>query len=242
MFNFIVKKNIKLQFSDEKPIIYELIKRNRKTISMRVTENGLTVNAPLLMSQNRINELLKTKQKWIEKKILLVSSVPQKLVIKNKEKFKFLGKQIEIILIKSDSLNIIWGKNNALFFYSKNVDCQESLKDNFKNWIKNRALEYFNQRVKEISKEHDLSPRAVFLSNAKTRWGTCNSKSEVRLNWRLIQASPSVIDYVICHELAHLKFMNHSDQFWAEVEKLCPKFKADEKFLKERGLELYSID
>ena len=63
MFNFIVKKNIKLQFSDEKPIIYELIKRNRKTISMRVTENGLTVNAPLLMSQNRINELLKTKQK-----------------------------------------------------------------------------------------------------------------------------------------------------------------------------------
>ena len=96
--------------------------------------------------------------------------------------------------------------------------------------------------MKEISKEHDLSPRAVFLSNAKTRWGTCNSKSEVRLNWRLIQASPSVIDYVICHELAHLKFMNHSDQFWAEVEKLCPKFKADEKFLKERGLELYSID
>ena len=71
MFNFIIKKNIKLQFSDEKPITYELIKSNRKTISMRVTENGLTVNAPLLMSQNRINELLKKNKSGLKKKFHL---------------------------------------------------------------------------------------------------------------------------------------------------------------------------
>ena len=72
MFNFNVKKNIKLQFSDDKSIEYQLVKKNRKTISMKVTENGLTVNAPLFMTQNRINELLKTKQKWIEKKTIAI--------------------------------------------------------------------------------------------------------------------------------------------------------------------------
>ena len=242
MFNFNVKKNIKLQFSDDKSIEYQLVKKNRKTISMKVTENGLTVNAPLFMTQNRINELLKTKQKWIEKKLSLLLSVPKKFVIKNKNKFKLLGKDIEIFLIKSETLNIILEKDNSIFYYSNSTDDQDKLRVNFKIWIKNKALKYFKLRVKKISMGHDLLPNSVLLSNAKTRWGTCNSKGNLRLNWRLIQTNPTVIDYVICHELAHLKFMNHSNQFWAEVEKLCPNFKVEEKFLKEKGFELYSID
>jgi predicted metal-dependent hydrolase len=65
-------------------------------------------------------------------------------------------------------------------------------------------------------------PRDVMISSAMARWGSCNSRHEVRLAWRLAKAPPELADYVICHELAHLRHMNHSAAFWAEVERQCP--------------------
>ena len=62
------------------------------------------------------------------------------------------------------------------------------------------------------------------LSSANSRWGSCNSRREVRLAWRLVKARPALVDYVVCHELAHLRHMNHSRDFWAEVGRLCPDY------------------
>jgi len=70
----------------------------------------------------------------------------------------------------------------------------------------------------------------------------CNHKKEIRLNWRLIQSSPFIIDYVICHELSHLKYMNHSKQFWGLVEEIFPQYKDAQKQLKLTGLLLYQLD
>ena len=64
------------------------------------------------------------------------------------------------------------------------------------------------------------------MPGARTRWGSCNTRREIRLAWRLAKAPPRLVDYVICHELAHLRHMNHSRAFWAEVERLCPGHRA----------------
>ena len=112
----------------------------------------------------------------------------------------------------------------------------------FIKWLKEIALDYFSQRAYEISKLYAIPSNSILLSNAKSRWGTCNSKTEVRINWRLIQADPYVIDYVICHEFAHLTHMNHSRNFWNLVEKLCPNYKLAENYLKNKGFNLYLID
>jgi predicted metal-dependent hydrolase len=65
----------------------------------------------------------------------------------------------------------------------------------------------------------------VLISPALTRWGSCNTRREVRLAWRLVKAPPHLVDYVICHELAHLRHMDHSRRFWAEVERQCPDYR-----------------
>ena len=119
---------------------------------------------------------------------------------------------------------------------------QEKIKTFFIKWLKETALDYFSQRAYEISKINSIPSNSILLSNAKTRWGTCNSKTEVRINWRLIQADPYVIDYVICHEFAHLTHMNHSRNFWNLVEKINPGYKLAENFLKDKGFSLYSLD
>jgi predicted metal-dependent hydrolase len=95
--------------------------------------------------------------------------------------------------------------------------------------------------VEVFSVKLNVHPSNVYLSNAKSRWGSCNTKREIRLNWRLIQAPPHIINYVICHELAHLKEMNHSNRFWEEVEKVLPEYRSSEKELKTLSSDLYLV-
>jgi hypothetical protein len=96
--------------------------------------------------------------------------------------------------------------------------------------------------VESLCKKNNLKVQATLISNAKTRWGSCNTRKEIRLNWRLIQSPQYVIDYVICHELSHLKFMNHSSDFWQQVQLLFPNYKKAELYLKENGFKLHRID
>ena len=99
-------------------------------------------------------------------------------------------------------------------------------------WYKKQALIDFSRRLEIFSAKLGVTLPKLLISNARTRWGSCNSKREIRLNWRLLQAPPHLINYVICHELAHLKEMNHSAKFWAVVASIYPDYKAAEKELK----------
>ena len=93
--------------------------------------------------------------------------------------------------------------------------------------------------VMEKAAQHQLSVQRVTVRNQKSRWGSCSRRSTISLNWRLIQTPDFVRDYIILHELAHLRQMNHSDQFWQEVERLCPDYQAAERWLKvHRGVLL----
>jgi len=90
-------------------------------------------------------------------------------------------------------------------------------------------------RVFELAALHQLPARRVTVRNQRSRWGSCSRRGTISLNWRLVQAPPFVRDYIVLHELAHLKEMNHSHRFWREVERLCPDFDAAEKWLKQNS-------
>jgi len=94
------------------------------------------------------------------------------------------------------------------------------------------AADELPTRVCEFAALHKLEVRRVMVRNQRSRWGSCSRNGTISLNWRLIQAGEYVRDYIILHELAHLKHMNHSRRFWAEVERLCPDFERAEAWLK----------
>ena len=238
MFSLYDTKELRLP--DGSFINYKLIKKYRRTVSLKITPKGLIVNAPILMTNSRIDQLLQKKAKWIQKKLLLTFSNEEPFEIHNEVKFKILDNELLILL--KEGKNSISIEGDHCYVNFKNLSNQLKLKEFFKIWIKKYALNYFAQRVQELCKENNLKVNATLISNAKTRWGTCNSRKEIRLNWRLIQAPPFVIDYVICHELSHLKFMNHSSDFWQQVQLLFPNYKEAELYLKENGFKLYRID
>jgi len=241
MFNFNKKKLVRLTLINNESLDYQLIKKSKKTLSLKISENGLVVSAPLFMSEKKINQLVISKIKWIKKKLELIEPQKNKLFIKNRASFDLLGKEIKITLLDGNN-KIEWVDENNLKIFFKDQDDQKKLKTFFIKWLKEIALDYFSQRAYEISKLYAIPSNSILLSNAKSRWGTCNSKTEVRINWRLIQADPYVMDYVICHEFAHLTHMNHSRNFWNLVEKLCPNYKLAENYLKNKGFNLYLID
>ena len=238
MFNITSSKQVQLQ--DGSYINYELIKRNRRTISLKITPKGLIVNAPILMTNYKINQLLQKKSKWIQKKLLFTIHNEVPFEIRNGEIFKIFNNEIVIIL--RTGVNKIFIEGDQCFVSFKNLSDQHKSKKIFITWVKKYALKYFSNRVKYFCNKNNLKVQATLISNAKTRWGTCNSRKEIRLNWRLIQAPQYVIDYVICHELSHLKFMNHSSNFWQQVQLLFPNYKEAELYLKENGFKLYRLD
>ncbi len=93
-------------------------------------------------------------------------------------------------------------------------------------------------RVRELASLHGLTFRSVSVRNQRSRWGSCSPRHLISLNWRLVQTPASVRDYIILHELAHTRHLNHSARFWAEVARICPGHDEAERWLKSRGEEL----
>ncbi|KAF0814584.1 hypothetical protein IGB42_00638 [Andreprevotia sp. IGB-42] len=108
----------------------------------------------------------------------------------------------------------------------------------FARFCQRAARPYFLQRVALWQQRMNLVARRVLLTSARTRWGSCTAAGDVRLSWRLMQAPPEVIDYVIIHELAHLAELNHSPRFWAVVAAVCPDWKKQRDWLGEHGAAL----
>ena len=221
-------------------ISYLLIKKYRRSIGLKITRDGLIVHAPIFVSKKHIKTVIISKQKWIESKLNLIKIKAPPFSIKTGQEFNLLGKKI--ILQLSEGQKKIRLQNNSCFLSFTDLSKQDKLKEYFIGWLKEYTHNHFKKRVDFYSINSNLSPKKVLLSNAKNKWGSCNSRAEVRFNWRLILSTEHIVDYVICHELSHLKFMNHSQQFWGLVGEIFPDYKEAQRQLKLIGFQLYELD
>jgi predicted metal-dependent hydrolase len=110
-----------------------------------------------------------------------------------------------------------------------------NLRPAIEKYLRQLAARELPARIAELAKEHQFEVRRVSVRNQRSRWGSCSRHGTISLNWRLVQTPVFVRDYIILHELAHLKEMNHSKRFWNEVARLCPEFATAERWLKEHA-------
>lgn len=214
---------------------YVLVRRRgRRGVGLKVDENGLTVSAPASLAVSRIESMVRESEAWILRKIdeWRGRRVPEaswgdgaslpylggKLVLRprtgGRARAELVGGELRVATPTGTALEI----RRAVVA-----------------WYKREASVLLGERTTWLARHAGLAPPRVFISPARTRWGSCNTRREVRLAWRLVKAPAALVDYVICHELAHLRHMNHSRAFWAEVERQCPDYKA-------RREELFATD
>lgn len=231
-----------LMLSGGRSIVYTLkVSARRRTIGLRIDAGGLTVHIPRRIPAQTVEGMLQDKSGWITRKLEEWQDKPRPMEWNDGVSLQFLGKPIQLCL-RPDS------RNRALEFdgirlsvVTPTPEDAALVRRKVIQWFAKQAREDFSRRVEILSAKLGLAISALRLSNARTRWGSCNSRGEIRLNWRLIQAPPHIIQYVIAHELAHLKEMNHSPAFWAWVEKLCPDYLAARKALKESSAQLHIV-
>jgi hypothetical protein len=213
-----------------------LIRAKRRTIALIVERDGsLTVRAPRRATLRDIHAFIAEKTGWIirsREKMKAIVPRPKKQYTGG-ERFLYLGGEYE--------LRIVPPQRPALKFnggFTLGSSAQPRAESAFVRWYKERAYEILTERVNHYAALHGFAPKRVKINSAKTRWGSCTSTGTINFTWRLVMAPLDVVDYVVLHELAHLKIKNHSPRFWKLVESLCPDFKRRRKWLREHGEKL----
>ena len=216
--------------------IDKLIRSKRKTITLIVERDGtLTVRAPMRSPKREIEAFVLQHARWIERTRQRMSSVVR---ITPKQ---YLEGETFLLLGCSYALKLVPPQKPSLQFengFSLSQSAQERAQPLFIRWYKTRAFEIICARVSEYSKQYDYSPKQVRITSAKTRWGSCSPNGTVNFSWRLVMAPLEVIDYVVVHELAHLRVKDHSQKFWKVVESILPAYKLHRKWLRENGDKL----
>ena len=225
---------------------YKLIvkRKNKKNLSMIVEAGTVIVSVPNYYTDDLVQDYVDSKEKWIQKQLDKEKLQP-KFVEKNflnGEKFRFLGKEVY--------LNIEIGDKNQVDFendiISVRVKDNLEIKDTLKNWFKNQANEIFTKKTVEFCKILEIEYPKVNIKQYKTKWAQCKRKKlndnfvyEVSYDWRIIQASLKVIDYIIIHELCHIKVFDHSKDFWSLVNYYFKETSDYKNWLDENAFTLY---
>lgn len=219
---------------------YQLERRQRRTVGLKITAAGLVIHAPKRISQSHLESLIVLKADWIRKKLdALISNRIPALQWQHGEELLLLGNTIALAIKHDARSRAVDYSPGVLQLAMPNHHEPTAVARKVLQWYKKQAITDFARRLAIFSTKLGVPVPTLFLSNARSRWGSCNSKKEVRLNWRLLQAPPHIINYVICHELAHLKEMNHSAKFWAVVASIYPDYKVAEKELKAWSPKLH---
>ena len=234
-------QNQTLTLATGETISYLLERRQRRTVGLKITADGLVVHAPKRIFEFQLNQILQEKAGWILKKLQArEANQVEKIQWQDGEHLLYLGQDIQLKLVP-DVKKSTHFERNELAIHAPAANMHAACRADVLMWYKKTAILDFTRRVEVFAAKLGVATPQVAISNAQSRWGSCNSRGQVRLSWRLLQAPPHIINYVICHELAHLKQMNHSAKFYAVVARLFPDYKTAEKELKLLSPQLHRM-
>lgn len=234
------KKSI--QLSNGETIAYQLERRARRTVGLKITADGLVVHAPKYILEFQLKKLIQEKSNWIISKLKArkKNHIPP-IIWQDGETLQLLGNAINLNVVQDTKNKQAQFNHDSLTITSPQADDEAVIKHKVIQWYKKQAEIDFGRRLAILAAKLGVSTPPLKLSSAQSRWGSCSSRGDIRLNWRLLQAPPHIINYVVCHELAHLKEMNHSAKFWAVVESIYPDYKLAEKELKQLSPQLHRM-
>lgn len=216
---------------------YVLSRGRRRSIGIRIDQRGLRVGAPLRASLADIEALLHKHAAWVLEKLDLWQSrqVAQRFTVVDGARLPWLGGELSLQLAQTPGRSH-WSADGWRLTLA--VASGRAPAAVLERALRERVRQVLAGRLARFAAVLEVPPPPLFLSSARTRWGSCNSRGEIRLNWRLGFFPLPLIDYVVTHELAHLQEMNHSPRFWSVVESLCPDWRQRRAELRHRAAML----
>jgi predicted metal-dependent hydrolase len=238
---------------DGQAVAYHFRRGKRRTIGFSVNVDGLTVSAPRWVLVAEVDGALKEKSTWIVRKLHEMSQrearmAQQRIEWRDGTTLPFLGENIVVVidprasgaqLQMNDQPQVDAVTHHILRIGVAHNATPEQLRDAVQAWLMRQAKRVFAERIAHFAPQLGVQAKQLKLSSAGTRWGSAHSDGSIRLNWRLVHFKLATIDYVVVHELSHLREMNHSPRFWQTVESVMPDYVQRKGELKDEAIPLW---
>lgn len=238
------------------PVAFSLVRARRSSIGMRIGPDGLSVRAPRWTSLLEIDQVLQARADWIVRKLhesreRHTQLEQTRIDWRDGAVFPYLGGRLRLRLDPSHGFSAVGaalaeaqGPHDGPLLRELRialpVDASAAqIRDATQAWLMRQAKALFEERLNHYAPQLQVRWTRLALSNADKRWGSAKSDGSIRLNWRLMHFELPVIDYVVAHELSHLRVMNHSPRFWQTVGSVMPDYPQQRKKLKDPTAPLW---
>ena len=217
---------------------YRFARRRRRTIAVMVDAHGLTVSAPLNAAWREIEAFLSEKEHWIVARLDEWADAPRAAPVLglDGEQLPVFGETLALAVVAGRPA--VRRDGRQLRISTRTPSSRQRVITLLLRWLRAQALAALTPRTAFYAAQIGHGAPGVSLSNAERQWGLCTAKGTIRYSWRLIHLAPSLVDYVIAHEVAHLIEMNHSKRFWRLVESLYPDWRDARARLERDGAGL----
>ena len=240
----------------EHTVGYALKRVRRRTIGFIVGPEGLSVNAPKWVGIGEIEAGLREKGTWILRKLREQQERSQRLAEakvdwRDGTAIPFLGETVIVVLdsragvtpagavLNTDADALPGVPRLTLHVGLPQHAAPEQIRDAVQSWLQRQARRVFEERIRHFAAQLRVTCTRLSLSSAQTRWGSASADGSIRLNWRLVHFAMASIDYVVAHELAHLRHMDHSPRFWDVVRSVVPDFESTRSQLKDGVVRVF---
>lgn len=227
-------------------VAYEFRRSARRSIGFSVGPTGLAVSAPKWLALRDIDQAVREKSAWILSKLHETRERHQRVLDarvhwRDGALLPYLGGSVQVLLadpaLAATALRLAApGALPALALALPSAASAAQIQQSVQAWLMRQARPYFTARLDHFAPQLDVQWRKLSLSSARTRWGSASASGAIRLNWRLMHFKPAVIDYVVVHELSHLRVMDHSPRFWATVGSVMPDYRGLRAQLKDEAI------
>ncbi|WP_435018572.1 M48 family metallopeptidase [Tundrisphaera sp. TA3] len=222
-----------------KDITYKVARSDRKTASIYVERDGqVSVLVPSSLSEMQVESLIESKRPWIYKSLAewhdLNSSRVQRAFV-NGEGFPYLGRSYRLRLVDDQDQPLILKNGYFCHLRRGKLPSEGDFTATFEEFYRRKGLERLPKRVGIYESKMGVAAKAVKVFDLKNRWASCSPAGNLNFHWKCMMAPPTVLDYIVVHELAHLRFPNHTRAFWNEVDKILPDYRDRKRWLRVNG-------
>lgn len=219
----------------------------RRTTSIEIRDAQVTVRAPVGMDEHYILAFVTKKQRWIEQKIAeqqqRIDAVPERQYVQGAT-FPYLGTSLQLHIETASEARVQRVDTSfaeqlvvALSRRSR-LPGHEQVRRLVSRWYQQEALTLLTLRTEQLAAVLGLQVASVSVKATRSRWGQCTTRGDIQYNWQIILAPDAIVDYLVAHEVCHLRHHNHGPAFWALVEQVCPHWRQSRQWLKNHGMQL----
>ena len=214
-------------------IRYRVKKSSRRnTTQITVNRLGVEIRTPSKKSQKQIDSLVQKNAKWIFKKQLLAKEEkPFKLTFEHGSRLPFFGRNY-LLDVKETKKSESFSLKNGKFIARVNKISKARVRKMYLEWSKKKALPLFEKAVKKYSKKIKSDYNKILVKNQKNRWGSVSKNATINFNQKVIRAPSKIVDYIVAHEVCHLKIPNHSSNYWKLLKSVMPDYEEKKEWLR----------